>query len=224
ALVLTACSDPHDGRPQEKEAEPGMAAATALAQAMSSGDYSAAPLSKEDRTRAQKQDDAVLQHVREVLTPTVEVSWTSTSYSEDGGTAVDAALSWTWDVPGSDEDWTYPVAVHLTASTDSADFLADWSLDLLAPDLKEGKVLSVDRVAPDRGDILGQDDQVLITARKVYQIGIDKTYIGSGKWKDQAAELAKALDLEDPKAYADSVLAAGDRAFVVAQVVPQKKP
>src|SRR5699024_8809504 len=75
-----------------------------------------------------------------------------------------------------------------------------------------------------RGDILGQGDEVLITARKVYRIGIDKTYIDSGKWQDQAIALAEALDLEDPEAYADQVLAAGERGFVVAQVVPQDKP
>ncbi|HLR28861.1 MAG TPA: penicillin-binding transpeptidase domain-containing protein [Ruania sp.] len=224
ALVLAACSDPHDGRPQEGEADAGMAAATALAEAMSSGDYSGAPLAAEDRKRAQEQDDAVLQQLREVLTPAVEVSWTSTSYAEDGGSAVDAALSWTWDLPGTDEDWTYPAAVHLTANEDGEDYLADWSADLLAPDLTEGQVLSVDRTAPGRGDILGQDDEVLITARKVYRIGIDKTYIDSGKWQDQAIALAKALDLEDPEAYADRVLAAGERGFVVAQVVPQDKP
>src|SRR5699024_4263683 len=124
ALVLAACSDPHDGRPQEGEADAGMAAATALAEAMSSGDYSGAPLAAEDRKRAQEQDDAVLQQLREVLTPAVEVSWTSTSYAEDGGSAVDAALSWTWHLPGTDEDWTYPAAAHLTANEAGDDHLA----------------------------------------------------------------------------------------------------
>src|SRR5699024_3437858 len=60
--------------------------------------------------------------------------------------------------------------------------------------------------------------------REVYRIGIDKTYTDSDHWQDQAVELAETLSLDDPRAYADRVLAAGDRAFVAAEVVPQDEP
>lgn len=222
ALLLTACSDPHSASEQTAEADPGAAAAASLAHALAAGDYASAPLRAQDRQKAQEQDERILTEVRAVLDPEVEVTWTSTAYEEDGHTAVDAALTWTWDVPGTQEDWTYPAAVHLSAA--DGQFLAEWSSDLLAPDLSSDQVLTVTQVQAERGEILGQDDDVLVTSRKVDQIGIDKTYIPAEQWKQQAVALAQALDLEDPQAYADQVLAAGERGFVVAREVPQDDP
>ncbi|WP_022918629.1 penicillin-binding transpeptidase domain-containing protein [Ruania albidiflava] len=222
-LVLTACTDPDDGGPEAVEPHPEVAAAEALAQALTTGDFSAAPLSEEDRALATEQAEEVLGEVAAVLDRTVEVTWSSSTYEEGEGSAADAALTWTWDVPGSEEDWSYPVSVHLVAADDGP-YLTTWSPDLLAPDLGEDEVLTVTQGSAPRGQVLGQDDEVLVTETDIYRIGIDKTYIDRDQWEDQAVELAEALDLDDPEAYADRVMSAGDRAFLVAMEVRQDDP
>ncbi len=222
-LVLTACTEPDGGGLQPVEPHPEVAAAEALAEALTTGDFSAAPLSAQDQQLATEQAQAVLGELTAVLEPAVEVTWTSSAYDEGEGTAADAALTWTWDVPGTEEDWTYPVSVHLTA-TDDGPYLTTWSRELLAPDLGTDGVLTVTQGSAPRGQVLGQGDQVLVTETDVYRIGIDKTYIGPEQWADQAVELAEVLELDDPDGYADRVLAAGDRAFVVAMEVRQDDP
>ncbi|WP_175477012.1 penicillin-binding transpeptidase domain-containing protein [Ruania alba] len=224
SLLLVACSD-DDPEPDES-ANPELDAAAALAEALTTGEFADAPLTEDDRTLAAEQSEEVLGELTALASPAIEVTWSSSVYEEDdaeGVLAADAALTWTWDIPGSDEDWSYPSSVHLT-SADDGPWLAQWSRDLLAPDLGENGVVTVEQSDAERGDILGRDDEVLVTAREVYRIGIDKTYIESDQWEDDAIALGEALEMEDPQAYADRVLAAGDRAFVVATVVPQDDP
>src|SRR5690625_1529719 len=163
-LVLTACTDPDDAGPEAVEPEPEVAAAEALAAALTTGDFSAAPLSEEDRTLATEEAEEVLGEVAAVLEPAVEVTWSSSTYDEGEGTAADAALTWTWDVPGSEDDWSYPVSVHLVA-TDDGPYLTEWSRDLLAPDLGEDEVLTVTQGSAPRGQVLGQDEEVLEIGR-----------------------------------------------------------
>ena len=224
SLVLVACTDPEDGEPEAVEAQPEVAAAHALAEALTTGDFAAAPLSEEDRQLAVDQTETVLGELAGVLPRTVEVTWSSSSYDEDGGTAADAALTWTWDVPGTDEDWTYPVSVHLVAAEEGGPYLTTWSRELLAPDLGEDGVLAVEQTSAPRGQVLGADEEVLVTNTEIFRVGIDKTYIDRDQWEDRATELAEVLDLDDPQAYADRVLGAGDRAFVVAMEVRQDDP
>src|SRR5690625_1274546 len=73
-LVLTACTDPDDAGPEAVEPEPEVAAAEALAAALTTGDFSAAPLSEEDRTLATEEAEEVLGQVAAVLEPAVEVT------------------------------------------------------------------------------------------------------------------------------------------------------
>ena len=224
SLVLVACTDPDDGGPEAVEEQPEVAAADALAEALTSGDFAAAPLSEEDRQLATEESETVLGEIAPVLARTVEVTWSSSTYDEDGGTAVDAALTWTWDVPGTEEDWSYPVSVHLVAAEEGDPYLATWSRELLAPELGEDGVFTVEQTSAPRGEVLGAGAEVLITEGEIYRVGIDKTYIDSDQWEDQAVELAEALDFDEPQAYADRVLAAGERAFVVAVEVRQDDP
>lgn len=224
SLLLVACTDLEDGEPEAVEAQPEVAAAHALAEALTTGDFAAAPLSEEDRQLAVEQTETVLGELAGVLPRTVEVTWSSSSYDEDGGTAADAALTWTWDVPGADEDWTYPVSVHLVAAEEGGPYLTTWSRELLAPDLGEDGVLAVEQTSAPRGQVLGADEEVLVTNTEIFRVGIDKTYIDRDEWEDRATALAEVLDLDDPQAYADRVLGAGDRAFVVAMEVRQDDP
>src|SRR5690625_6867106 len=52
----------------------------------------------------------------------------------------------------------------------------------------------------ERGTILDGDDEVLVANRPVYRIGIDKTFIDSDQWEDDAIALAEELGFDDPQA------------------------
>ncbi|WP_159621969.1 penicillin-binding transpeptidase domain-containing protein [Ruania rhizosphaerae] len=222
SLMLAACSD-SDPEPEEP-ATPHVDAAEALAAALEEGDLTSAPLAEEDATTAAEEYEQVLGDLTPLVPHSVEVTWFSTPYEEDDGSmAADAALTWTWDVPGTDQDWSYPSSIHLV-STDDGPYIADWQRSLLAPDLGEDGVLAVEQSEAPRGEVLGRDGEVLVTATEVYRIGIDKIHIESDTWEDQAIALAEALEFDDPQAYADRVLSAGERAFVVAVVAPQDAP
>ena len=95
SLVLVACTDPDDGGPEAVEAQPEVAAANALAEALSTGDFAEAPLTEEDRQLATEQAEAVLGELTQVLEPAVQVTWSSSTYEEGEGMAADAALTWT---------------------------------------------------------------------------------------------------------------------------------
>src|SRR5690625_3138980 len=224
-LIRTAaCTDP-DGSTDgtAEEAEPQVEAAEAFAAALSSGDLSDAPLSEESREEVQGDIDQALEPLSDIPREVV-VSWVSTPYDQGEGEGADAALRWTWDVPGeADEEFTYPVSVPLSHNGDE-NWQVEWNRELLGSDLGEEGVFEVAFTDADRGDILGADDQVLVTARDVFRIGIDKTFIDSDQWEDDALALAEELELADPQAYADRVLSAGERAFLEAVVAPQEEP
>ncbi|WP_154794869.1 penicillin-binding transpeptidase domain-containing protein [Occultella kanbiaonis] len=217
---LAACTDadPDGG---DDALPPQEAAALAVAQALTAGTYDDAPLSAEDRAVAVADTEAVLGALAEIPR-TVEVSWVSSVYDEGAGRAADAALGWTWDIDGTETDWSYPVSVHLVESDDT--WTATWQRDLLGADLGETGVYDVARSQPARGEVLGGGDAVIVTNRNVFRIGLDKTFIGAEEWGPAALALAEAVGLSDPQAYADRVLAAGPRAYLEAAVVAQENP
>ncbi|MBZ2198597.1 penicillin-binding transpeptidase domain-containing protein [Occultella gossypii] len=217
---LAACTDtdPDGG---DDSLPPQEAAALAIAQALTAGTFDDAPLSDEDRALAVADTEAVLGALAPVPRA-VEVSWVSSVYDEGEGRAADAALGWTWDVEGTDEDWSYPVSVHLVESDDT--WTATWQRDLLGADLGETGVYDLTRTQPARGEVLGSGGEVIVTNRNVFRIGIDKTFIGAEEWEPAALALAEAVGLSDPQAYADRVLGAGPRAYLEAAVVAQEDP
>lgn len=223
-ILAAACTDPDsstDGIAEEEE--PQVEAAEAFAAALSSGDLTDAPLSEESREQVQGDIDQALEALADIPREVV-VSWVSTPYDKGEGQGADAALRWTWDVPGeADEEFTYPVSVPLSHDGDE-NWQVEWNRELLGSDLGEDGVFEVAFTDADRGEILGADGEVLVTARDVYRIGIDKTFIDSDQWEDDGLALAEELELADPQAYADRVLSAGDRAFLEAVVAPQEEP
>ncbi|MGC0142176.1 penicillin-binding transpeptidase domain-containing protein [Pseudactinotalea sp. Z1732] len=222
-LFLAGCSSPTDGEDADADAPaPELTAAEALAEAMAGGDFSEAPMGAEEREIAQADVDAALAQM-EGIDREVEVSWVSSPYEEDEGLAADAAMRWHWSMPGSEQTWSYPISVHLSAE-DSETWHATWSRDLIARELGENGVFVVERTDADRGAILDGDGEILVAERPVFRIGIDKTFIESDDWADAALALAEELDFSNPQAYADRVLAYGPRAFVDAVVIPQDNP
>src|SRR5690625_3491342 len=229
-LMLAGCTDPNGQSDGQDASAPHEAAAEALAAALSTGDMSAAPLAADQRASAQADVEEALAQL-EGIDREVEISWVSSPYEEDGHTAADAAMRWVWNVPGADEPWSYPISVRLQTTSgdgeddeDAAEWQVAWSRDLIARELGSDGVFTVEYTDAERGAILDGEDEVLVANRPVYRIGIDKTFIDSDQWEDDAIALAEELEFDDPQAYADRVLAYGPRAFVDAVIIPQDNP
>src|SRR5690606_35595574 len=93
------------------------------------------------------------------------------------------------------------------------DWQVVWSPTTLAPELADGEQLELMTQAPDRGDVIGADGEVLMTERPVFRIGVDKTKVRAAKAPAAARELAGLIDI-DAGGFAQEVRAAGDEAFV----------
>ncbi|GIG41291.1 penicillin-binding transpeptidase domain-containing protein [Cellulomonas phragmiteti] len=217
ATALTACSaGAPDARP----------AAEALARALETGDFDAVPLTADApapaalaATRAE-----VVEGLGEQAAATVEVG--EVTLADDELTAT-AGLTVTWDVPWTDEAWTYATTAQLVRDEDDDEqpWRARWTLPLLAPDLVPGEQLTVTRRPAARGVVLGQGDVPLVEDRPVARIGLDKAHVAEGGLDADAAARALADALgTDPEAYAQRVAAAGPRAFVEAIVVRSGDP
>lgn len=91
-----------------------------------------------------------------------------------------AKLTWTWDLgrptgsqstagPGG-QHWSYETSIKLVRS--GMNWRAEYSPASVHPELEEGDVLAAERIASDRGRILGQDAAVLAEDGAVVDIGI----------------------------------------------------
>lgn len=198
------------------------AAAQALAAALASGDLSQVAFDVPDAraaaaARRSAAYDGLAPHVPEVTVDDVVVD------EEDEDVAT-VTLGFSWDL-GAAEPWSYTTHARLArgAEDDPDAWRATWSSTLLAPDLSDVEVLGVERVAAERGDVLGAGGVTLIEDRPVHRIGIDKTLGDRAAQQEGARDLAGALGM-DPDAFAARVEAAGSKAFVEAIVVREGDP
>lgn len=220
-IGVAGCTDPNrDGEDDGDNLGPEEVAAQQLADALQTGDFSDGPFT--DAEAAQQTFDEVTEALSGVNRQ-VEVNWVSSVYQEGEEHVADAAMRWSWDLPGDGEPWSYPISIALR-SPDGEDWAVDFDRTMIGRELGEQGIFAVQRTEPERGDVLGAGEQVLVTLRPVYRIGIDKTFIDSDQWEADALALAEELELTDPQAYADRVLAYGPRAFVDAVVIPQDNP
>jgi cell division protein FtsI/penicillin-binding protein 2 len=196
-LGLGACSSGED----QAEAE---ALAGQLASALTQREVGAVPLVG----GGQAELEAVLAGVREVP---AEVAVESVTL--DGDTAT-ATLRWSWATPG--EPWAYTTTAVLEQGEDA--WTAQWAPSVVEPTLVVGESLDATLQQPERADILGAEDAVLVTQRPVMRLGIDKTRVPAEGAGDSARALAALVDI-DPDAYARAVEQAGPRAFVEAVVL-----
>ena len=142
------------------------------------------------------------------VTPAVSVNEVDRS-----GSAATATLDVTWTFPGVPQKWTYTSTAQL--QNDAGRWKTAWQASVVEPQLNGSNRLSQRRVAAARGEVLGEDDDVIAKLRPVVRIGIDKTVVDGDAAASAAAKLAKLVDV-DPAAYAKKVAAAGDDAFVEA--------
>ena len=202
ALVASGCTAlrPDDGR----------STAEAVAAALAAGEVAQIPFANVDAATAQQQLQAVTKNLRG-LTPTVEVDSVSDTESEDRREAI---LSWSWDLPGVEQNWTYDSTLELSPGQE-APWVAHWSPTVVEPSLETGQGLHLVPISPDRGDILGAHGEVLVTERTVHRVGIDKSQLTEADPAEAARDLAEALDI-DTAPYITAVEQAGPEAFVEA--------
>src|SRR5690606_3257778 len=135
-------------------------------------------------------------------------------------------ISMSWQLPGVKKPWAYDVTAQLR-EVEQPDgeqtWQPEWQPSLVQPDLVPGARLDVSRKQPERGMIIGADDQELVKPRAVSRIGIDKTRVSGKAALESAAELAELVDI-DSDAYVKRVKAAGEKAFVEAIVYRQSDP
>ncbi len=204
ASSLVACS----GAEELAGSDPDEAA-DALAAALASGDFGEVALAGEQTAAEVGADYAEVVEGMGGLTPTVRAG----DVQESDGQAT-ATLAWMWPVGG--EEWSYTTSATLTEADDA--WQVEWSRALVEPSLKDATVLDVTPIGGARGLILGDGGDVIVTNRKVVRFGIDRSQVPKAAAGDAARSLAALLGIR-PAAYAERVVAAGDKAFVEALVL-----
>jgi cell division protein FtsI/penicillin-binding protein 2 len=207
AGVLTGCTSEPPG-PQD--------AAEALAAGLASRDLSGVDLTGTTTAQAQ---DALTAAFDALGAADLEVELRDARADAADDASATATLEYRWDLDGAGdaEPWTYTTSAHLDRDDEDVWHTA-WTPAILAPELTAAEALVVTREPAPRGDVLGADDEVIVEARAVLRIGIDKTRVEAGEQEAAARGLADALEL-DADGYAERVASAGDQAFVEAIVV-----
>ena len=209
ALGLVACSD--------AEPEPGPVA-QAFAADLTDGTFDGAPIDG-DPDAAAEDLTAILGDLAELPHEAVAADPVEVVDAEgDTDWLRDVPLTWTFDMGEGAE----PLVISSTArlelqeTTDGDEWRAVWSPTVVHPDATETSTMTLDRTAAARGEVTGYDGQVLVEERPVMRIGIDKQNLEPADYESAAEALGEALALNDVQAYVDRVVAAGEKAFVVA--------
>lgn len=147
------------------------------------------------------------------------VTVTDTQWSAADGTAT-ATYDWTWEIAHT--EWSYTT----TAQFEQED--GQWQPviepTVIHPQATAQTSFQLTRTQAERGRILSTNGAVLVTARPVYVVGIDKTRVTDAAAQEAAAtELAVRVGYQDPASYAATVAAAGAQAFVPAITVRQQE-
>lgn len=192
------------------DTDPAADLADDLAAALSEHSLGEVPLSAETQRAAFAELVAPLDEVP-VAVDVVDVL----AVEEEG--RAEATLAWRWDVSDT-AAWEYETTVGLTQGGDGSTWSVAWSPDDLAPGLAEGETVGLRTLAPQRGDIIGDGGEVLVTERPVLRYGLDKTKVEGPQIARSARRIARVLDV-DAAAYAERAEAMGAQAFVEALVL-----
>ncbi len=203
ALLLTGCTG---GLPTPNGDDPERAA-TELAAGLTAKDLTPVEFVAAASTDVDASFQTLVRGMGPV-TPAVSVSEVDRS-----GSAATATLDVTWTFPGVPQKWTYTSTAQL--QNDAGRWKTAWQASIVEPQLNGSNRLSQRRVAADRGEVLGEDDDVIAKLRSVVRIGIDKTVVDGDAAAAAATKLAKLVDI-NPATYRKLVAAAGDDAFVEA--------
>src|SRR4051794_29237003 len=127
------------------------------------------------------------------------------------GDSADVRLNWSVDLGG--QTWKHQTHARLLDQHDT--WRVAWKPSILEKSLVAGETFQVARVKAERGDILGRDDQPIVTQRPVIRFGIDRAQVPATAAPDSARRLAALVGV-DRAAYATQVTKAGPKAFVQA--------
>ncbi|MFT4216957.1 MAG: hypothetical protein QM619_07190 [Micropruina sp.] len=147
------------------------------------------------------------------LRPAIEV--VDVQLSDDQREAT-ARLRAEWVIHAGKSPWVQDAYLRLVRGTDG--WTGVWQRDLIASGLDADDRLRAVRLAPERGEILGQDDERLVWNQDAKRIGLDKTLIPADAQPAAAAALAKAVGV-DVDSFVARVAANGPRAYVEAAVI-----
>ena len=207
AVLLAGCTSSPSPDPDTDGAQ---AAADALAAGLAAKDVTPVAFAGTTGADVEAQLDPLIAGMGP-LAPAV----TAGPVSTDGDTAR-STLSYRWTFPGVPTPWSYETPAELVR--EAGTWKARWQPTLLEPSLDGTHRLSQRRLYPERGEILGEDGDPLVTLRSVVRIGIDKTAVSGSAATASARELAELVDV-DADDYADEVEKAGPEAFVEAITV-----
>lgn len=192
------------------DTDPAADLAADLAAALSGHSLGEVPLDDEAQRAAFAELVAPLDEVP-VAVDVVEVL----EVEEEG--RAEATLAWRWDVSDA-AAWEYETTAALTQGGDGSTWAVAWSPEAFVPDLAEGETVGLRTLTPQRGDIIGDGGEVLVTERPVLRYGLDKTKVEGPQVARSARRIARVLDV-DAAAYAERAEAMGAEAFVEALVL-----
>src|SRR4051794_6085920 len=124
-----------------------------------------------------------------------------------------ATVRLTWNVDLGGQAWKHQTTATLLDREGA--WRVAWKPSILEKSLVTGEAFQVARVKAERGDILGRDDQPIVTERAVIRFGIDRAQVPAAAAPDSARRLATLVGV-DPTSYVAQVTKAGPKAFIQA--------
>ncbi|GAA4841283.1 penicillin-binding transpeptidase domain-containing protein [Garicola koreensis] len=207
-------------------------AAEATAEALSTGDFSAATLASGTQEGLAEAVENLHEPFGE-LTPEVEVA--EIQRDEPGEESVRAptaevTFDHSWDLSEAGiegEAWTYQTAADFTYDEESDVWLLAGETEIILPDYAGHENIQLNTTdAAQRGRIMDDNGRAMVYNRDVVHVGIDKIQLGDGEvpseetQREAAEQLAEVVGIS-PEDYAETVLAYGDEAFVEAITLRQ---
>lgn len=203
SLALAACGT--DSKSQET--------AENLAKALTNLDISGVQFFE---TSAETAQNDLAQKTAHLAGAEPEVTVTDVSDSGDSATV---RLHWSWKISGAGQNWEYDT--ELTLSKDGQNWLPQWTPAIIHPQVIDSKGLLFKSDAASRGEILGQDDALIVGLRPVVRVGISKENLADEKVQEKSARaLAEILEI-DADTFVKQVKNGGENQFVEAIVLRQ---
>ncbi len=214
ATFLAGCTGGSGPTPSPSLDSPAQAAAE-LADGLSKGDVGQVQFASASSSDVNTEFKAIVAGMGPVH-PAVGVA----SLNAQSSSAT-ATLRYTWQFPGVPTTWVYDTTADF--AREAGGWQTRWTPAIVQPGLDGGNRLSQHRLYPRRGQILGEDGDVIVTSRPVVRIGLDKSALKTDQLAPSARKLAALVGI-DPKAYTALVQAAGPQAFVEAIVFRATDP
>ena len=199
----------------KRERDAQQAAATSFARAWRTGTLKSLLYAGQDAATVATKTQAITASLTSAATD-VPRSVTVTSVAK-AGDVVTAHLAVSWRVAGI-RDWSYTTDVPLRKAGGA--WRPVWSEQVLHPKLQTGQVLRVTRDPAARGEIIGADDQILVTERPVVVVGLQPSRAKGDI--TGAAERIAALVGVDATSLAQRAKAAAPDGFVEAITLRQE--